>query len=308
MMKRVILIFCLSLCLLFFKVSALNSSSYPDAFSVEVTPETAEENQAITLKVTALKNWKIMTSYLGDFTIWIEDVYGNLIQSNESKLPDGGWWSMSLDNKGVRVYENWVSISKKWTYTLRVSEFTDDNISWATNIRILWDNSWIQELSTYSQEYIDAYNRAYWKWITTQSIDKANLEWNLTRQAMAKMIVVFAEDMLNMKPDTAKACKFSDIDNNSDLAPYIKEACQLGIMGQNTEKFSPTEIVSRAQFGTILSRALWWNTYNTENPYYKNHLQHLKEKGIMTKIENPESKEEKRWNVMIMLQRAEKMK
>jgi hypothetical protein len=32
-----------------------------------------------------------MTSYLGDFTIWIEDVYGNLIQSNESKLPDGGW-------------------------------------------------------------------------------------------------------------------------------------------------------------------------------------------------------------------------
>jgi hypothetical protein len=56
MMKRVILIFCLSLCLLFFKVSALNSSSYPDAFSVEVTPETAEENQAITLKVTALKN------------------------------------------------------------------------------------------------------------------------------------------------------------------------------------------------------------------------------------------------------------
>ena len=49
----------------------------------------------------------------------------------------------------------------------------------------------------YTQEQIEAYNRAYQNWITTQStIEAANLEWNITRQAMAKMISIFAKEFL----------------------------------------------------------------------------------------------------------------
>jgi hypothetical protein len=55
------------------------------------------------------------------------------------------------------------------------------------------------------------------------------------------------------------------------------KACQLGLMGMDMEYFQPYEKVSRAQFGTVLSRLLRKNTYAGGNPYYTKHLQALKE-------------------------------
>jgi hypothetical protein len=40
----------------------------------------------------------------------------------------------------------------------------------------------------------------------------------------------------------------------------------------------PGKKVSRAEFGTVLSRMLWGDVYNDGNPYYAKHLQALKEK------------------------------
>jgi hypothetical protein len=42
---------------------------------------------------------------------------------------------------------------------------------------------------------------------------------------------------------------------------YIKYACQLRIMGQGMTGFDPNGEVTRAQFGTVLSRIL----YGTQN-------------------------------------------
>ena len=44
-----------------------------------------------------------------------------------------------------------------------------------------------------SQEQKEAYERAYSKWITTQPFEKANLNWYITRQQLAKMLVRFYE-------------------------------------------------------------------------------------------------------------------
>jgi len=50
---------------------------------------------------------------------------------------------------------------------------------------------------TYTQELKDAYNRAYSKWITTQStIDSANMKGKITREEMAKMISNYAINVL----------------------------------------------------------------------------------------------------------------
>jgi len=48
-------------------------------------------------------------------------------------------------------------------------------------------------------------------------------------------------------------------------------------MGIDTDKFMPNGIVTRAQFGTVLSRMLF-STPESGSPYYLVHLNLLKEK------------------------------
>jgi hypothetical protein len=43
---------------------------------------------------------------------------------------------------------------------------------------------------------------------------------------------------------------------------YIKLACQLGLMGISSSIFDPKGAVTRAQFGTVLSRTLYGDIYN----------------------------------------------
>ena len=158
----------------------------------------------------------------------------------------------------------------------------------------------------YSQELEDAYNWAYGKSITTMSpIENANMYGAITRAEMAKMLANWAKDK-GETPDTSKACNFSDTASvKGDLATAIVEACQLGLMGQGITSFRPYDTISRAEFGTALSRALWGNKYEGGTPYYTNHLNALKAAGIMTQIANAESTKEVRGYVMLMLMRSE---
>jgi hypothetical protein len=88
-------------------------------------------------------------------------------------------------------------------------------------------------------------------------------------------------------------------------------ACQLWIMGIHTDwsplsAFSPNELITRAQFGTILSRILYGTLYNEGDPYYINHLQALQKSWIMTQIDTPEQRQELRQRVWLMLMRSKK--
>jgi hypothetical protein len=62
--------------------------------------------------------------------------------------------------------------------------------------------------------------------------------------------------------------------------------------------------VSRAEFGTILSRAIWGDKNNGGVPYYATHLNALKNAGIMFNISDPEM-EEVRGYIFLMLMRAD---
>ena len=80
-------------------------------------------------------------------------------------------------------------------------------------------------------------------------------------------------------------------------------------MGQNITAFRPNDLVTRAEFGTTLSRALNANSddlaaMNAADPYYKDHLNFLKAEGIMNQIDNP-SMTEVRGYVMLMMMRAD---
>ena len=180
-------------------------------------------------------------------------------------------------------------------------------------IFMLW---WISQAENYTAEQKDAYDYAYSQKITTISpIEKANMNGELTRIAMAKMISNYAINVLWLQPDTSKDCLFSDVSSSldSDYNYGATQACQLWLMWiwndwKKSNKFYPYTTVTRAQFATAFSRALSlanWKVIENWNPYYSTHLAYLQSEWIIKNTSTPSpSNIEKRWNVMIMMQRA----
>lgn len=175
---------------------------------------------------------------------------------------------------------------------------------------LLWGIS-VVALSTisctfaYTQEQQEAYQWAYQHGITTQpTIEAANLNWNLTRQAFAKMVVNYLENAAWSREANSINCSFPDENKiTNDLRPYAKKTCALKIMWSNWVAFKPTDPVDRAQLWTVLSRILWGDMYNSNGKwYYIYHLNALKQQWIMNKIDNPQAYA-KRWDVLIMLKR-----
>ena len=161
--------------------------------------------------------------------------------------------------------------------------------------------------ASYSQELQEAYDFAYKNKITTQnSIDKADMNWWLTRIAMAKMLSQYAINILWKSPDTSKIPNFWDVNFKLDwdYNNWVTLAYQLWIMWVWIDKFRPYDSVTRAEFWTALSRVLYWDTYNQNwDNYYSKHLNALKNAWIMTKINTP-FQWEIRWYVMLMLMRS----
>lgn len=64
----------------------------------------------------------------------------------------------------------------------------------------------------YNQELIEAYAYAYTIGITTMpTIEQADMNGNLIRSHMAKMMSNYATEVLNLVPNTGKVCSFNDI-------------------------------------------------------------------------------------------------
>ena len=165
----------------------------------------------------------------------------------------------------------------------------------------------------YSDEQNKAYQYAYHYWITTKApISNANIDWNLTRIAMAKMLSQYAINVLWMKPDKNRNNQFKDVSDKLDWEydDWVTLAYQLWIMWINmpNNEFRPNDLVPRAEFVTALSRLLYktpdWIFEETPR-YYTPHMEKLIYEWI---INNPDPKMlELRWYVMIMLMRSDKI-
>ena len=138
---------------------------------------------------------------------------------------------------------------------------------------------------------------------TRNSIDKANMWWDLTRIAMAKMLSKYAIEVLWKTPDSKKSIQFEDVDSGMDrnYDNGVTLAYQLWIMWVGIKNFRPNDTVTRAEFATALSRLLY-GTKDSTNFYYTSHINKLYEKWIIEK-KDPNLKE-LRWYVMLMLMRS----
>lgn len=176
----------------------------------------------------------------------------------------------------------------------------------------------VKDTTKYPKDLLDAFAWAYQYKITTICpIEKANLDGALLRRHMAKMISEFAIQILGMKPDLKKTCKFADIaDQTKEMKDYIKLSCQLWVMGYHADgktkkkNFEPNKAMTKAQFATLLSRLLWESTFNNADgtSYWTEHIKALKNAEILESTAGSVKATQKRWEVFKILKNAYKYK
>ena len=257
-------------------------------------------------------NWNVYAIFVDGTTWWLSSTYSFNLAKKVTWW--GGWWG-------------WVRLIKdkcpNWDESDSYYDWTCEANGWSHGSAIV-DICGVNK-STYSDEQKWAYLYSYIYWITTVCpIQDANINWYLIRSHFAKMISEFAVNVLGFKPEKWKEwCdKFNDISNlNAELRNFVTVSCELWLMWLEADwetpakSFNPGNYVTRAQFGTVLSRLLFGDMYNVkdeENAYktvgfwYLNHLSALKNYWIMTKIDwDWPAYLERRWWVMIMLQRSD---
>jgi len=162
----------------------------------------------------------------------------------------------------------------------------------------------------YDEEQVRAYEWALEKWITTiDNIDNARLSDWLTRAELAKMMSQYMTKVLWRTPVDIEKAEYSDVNESLwDLADFIQTAYAYKIMWINADgtplkNFNPKGKVTRAEYATVFSRVLFGDKYNkSEWNYYENHLNALKEAGILTNT-TPTIQEIRGW-VMLMMYRS----
>lgn len=257
------------------------------------SPTTVSTNWTYTLIVTDSATQSVTATFTLDKSSWGGWGWG------------GGWWS-SADN----CLLPWSTLSWANLSGIDYSSSHYDYICYGTSTVITWTTVTWTEITSTNADRNTAYTWAYTYQITTMpTIAKADMGWVLIRAHMAKMMGNFAINVLWLQPDTSKECNFADMAQQTyELRRYARLACQLGLMwltpeGQTKIYFDPAGKVDRAQFGTILSRSIWWAEYDGGNPYFLLHLYALKTADIMPNVATPYLTET-RWDMILMLKKA----
>ena len=205
-------------------------------------------------------------------------------------------------SKNENYSNDFVEIQEPWNIELFSAPNTNDiDFSW-------YNYNDPKEVlpNNYTVEMNNAYEFAHRLWITTtDSIENANMEGELTRIAMAKMLSQYAINVLWLRPNLLKKMSFSDVDEelNEKYGNWVSLSYQLWIMWVWIKNFRPYDTVTRAEFATALSRMLYWLKDWADN-YYSTHIEKLNKEWIIWNTD-PDL-QELRGYVMLMLMRSAK--
>ena len=150
-----------------------------------------------------------------------------------------------------------------------------------------WDNTWTSwnnvslaiiawnETLTDSSEFMESINWMYDNGMTSYNTTESFMPYQtITRAQVAKMLDKFATATNLTTVRNQWNCEFSDVDPQSEFKDSITRVCQYGVMAGSNDKFSPDQVVTKAEFIAMLIRLFDWakldesvNPRRTE--YYK---------------------------------------
>ena len=142
---------------------------------------------------------------------------------------------------------------------------SNEIISWT------WDDTWINwnnvslaiiawnETLTDSSEFMEALNWMYDNNMTSYNTTESFMPYQtITRAQVAKMLDKFATATNLTTIRNQWSCEFSDVNPQSEYKDSITRVCQYGIMAGSNDKFSPDQIVTKAEFVAMLIRLFDW--------------------------------------------------
>ena len=126
------------------------------------------------------------------------------------------------------------------------------------------------ETLTDSSEFIESINWMYDNGMTSYNTTESFMPYQtITRAQVAKMLDKFAT-VTNLNTIRNQwNCEFNDVDPQSEYKDSITRVCQYGVMAGSSDKFSPDQIVTKAEFVAMLIRLFDWAKLDESlNPWW----------------------------------------
>lgn len=197
-----------------------------------------------------------------DNLLWDSDSYQKQLEELKGQRWETAdeWWDNSQIIDTSNPDSNWITAA-----------------SWSVNT---WSNvsleiiAWNETL-TDTPEFMEAINWMYDMWMTSYNTTESFMPYQtITRAQVAKMLDKFtvATNMTEIR--NFWTCEFSDVDADSEFKDAITRVCQYWIMAWAGDKFAPNQVVTKAEFVSMLIRlfdgkTLEENTNPRWLPYYK---------------------------------------
>ena len=148
-------------------------------------------------------------------------------------------------------------VSWTWTTSTTGNDVSLDIIAW-------------NEKLTDSSEFMESINWMYDNGMTSYNTTESFMPYQtITRAQVAKMLDKFATATNLTTIRNQWNCEFSDVDSQSEFKDSITKVCQYGIMAGSNDKFSPDQVVTKAEFVAMLIRLFDWAKLDESvNPWW----------------------------------------
>lgn len=208
--------------------------------------------------ITDEEQYKLYLARLSNLE-WDNDTYLKQIEELKSKWEES---KTSNENNSTNIDES--------------NPDSNEIVSWSwDNTSTTWSNVSLaiiagNETLTDSSEFMESLNWMYDNGMTSYNTTESFMPYQtITRAQVAKMLDKFATATNLTTIRNQWNCEFSDVDSQSQYKDSITKVCQYGVMAGSNDKFSPDQIVTKAEFIAMLIRLFDWAKLDESvNPWW----------------------------------------
>ena len=189
---------------------------------------------------------------------WDNDSYLKQIEELKSKWEESKILAESNSNIDDSNPDSNEIVS--WTWDNTTTTWSD------VSLAIIAGN----ETLTDSSEFMESLNWMYDNGMTSYNTTESFMPYQtITRAQVAKMLDKFATATNLTTIRNQWNCEFSDVDPQSEFKDSITRVCQYGVMAGSSDKFSPDQVVTKAEFVAMLIRLFDWAKLDESiNPWW----------------------------------------